>query len=63
MIYLSAQDNMTGVAKLQYSLNGKPLVDYKQPFRGLERGRNRLKIVTTDFVGNTKEIIEQFEVR
>ena len=45
------------------SLNGKPLVDYKQPFRGLERGRNRLKIVTTDFVGNTKEIIEQFEVR
>lgn len=63
MIYLSAQDNMTGVAKLQYSLNGKPLVDYKQPFRGLEKGRNRLKIVTTDFVGNTKEIIEQFEVR
>lgn len=63
LIYLSAQDNMTGVAKLQYSLNGKPLVEYKQPFKGLERGRNRLKIVTTDYVGNTKEIMEQFEVR
>lgn len=63
MIYLSAQDNMTGVAKLQYSLNGKPLQDYKQPFRGLEKGRNRLKIVVTDFVGNKKEYLEQFEVR
>ncbi len=62
-IYLSAQDNMTGVAKLQYSLNGKPLQDYKQPFRGLEKGRNRLKIVVTDFVGNKKEYLEQFEVR
>lgn len=62
-IYLSAQDNMTGVAKLQYSLNGKPLIEYKHPFRGLEKGRNRLKIITTDFVGNTREIIEQFEVR
>ncbi len=63
MVYLSARDNMTGVAKLQYSLNGKPLVDYKQPFKGLEKGRNRLKIVTVDFVGNRKEILEQFEVR
>ncbi len=62
-IYLSAQDNMTGVAKLQYSLNGKPLQDYKQPFRGLEKGRNRLKIVVTDFVGNKQEYLEQFEVR
>ena len=62
-VYLSAQDNMTGVARLQYSLNGKPLVDYKQPFRGLERGKNRLKIIVTDCVGNQREYLEVFEVR
>lgn len=54
-IYLSAQDVYTGVKRLSYSLNGEPTREYKQPFKGLQKGENRLRIVTEDLVGNRGE--------
>lgn len=62
-VYLTAQDNMTGIARLQYSLNGKPKTNYTKAFGNLEKGKNRLTIYAEDMVGNTKEFTISFEVR
>lgn len=62
-VFLVAQDNMTGIARLQYSLNGRPRVEYTKPFGDLERGRNRLIIYAEDLVGNQSETLITFEVR
>ncbi|PIE84089.1 MAG: hypothetical protein CSA07_03820 [Bacteroidia bacterium] len=62
-VFLSSQDNMTGVAKLEYSLNGRPYKPYQGAFGGLERGVNRLKIRATDHVGNAQEKLRKITVR
>lgn len=62
-VFLTGQDNMTGVSKLEYSLNGRPYRLYKGAFGGLERGTNRLKIRATDYVGNTHEKMRKISVR
>ena len=54
-VYLTAQDGLTGIRSLQYSLNGKPLTSYTKPFGGLERGKNRLLVRVEDLVGNVHE--------
>lgn len=62
-VFLMAQDNMTGVKRLEYSLNGKPRTAYTKPFGGLERGKNRLLVYVEDMVGNSAETMLTFEVR
>ena len=62
-IYLSAQDAMTGVRSLHYSLNGTPLKEYRGAISGLARGTNRLKVVAIDQVGNSSEQIWTIQVR
>lgn len=61
MVFLTAQDNMTGVKKLEFSINGKPMREYTKPFGELERGVNRLRVRATDMVGNTTEVQLQFD--
>lgn len=62
-VYLSAQDAMTGVRALYYSLNGTPLKEYRGAISGLARGSNRLKVVAEDQVGNRYEQIWTIQVR
>lgn len=62
-VYLTSQDDLTGVEKLEYALNGKALQPYRGAFGGLEAGTNRLKVRATDRVGNTYETVWQIECR
>lgn len=63
LIYLSAQDDLTGVGSLSYSLNGASMREYAGAFQGLQRGRNRLLIRTVDLVGNVRERVVFLEAR
>ncbi len=62
-IFLTGQDNLTGIARLEYSLNGKAFREYRGAFGGLERGRNRLAIRVVDMVGNIREKRLHVQVR
>lgn len=62
-IYLTSQDDLTGVELLEYSLNGKALQPYRGAFGGLEAGTNRLKVKATDRVGNSGETVWNIECR
>ena len=62
-IYLTSQDDLTGVERLEYSLNGKSLQLYRGAFGGLEVGTNRLKVKATDRVGNVSEMVWNIECR
>ena len=62
-VYLTAQDNMTGVRLLQCSLNGQPLMNYTKPLRGLVRGQNSLQLRAVDMVGNVREETHTFNAR
>lgn len=62
-IFLSSQDDLTGVESLEYSLNGKALQPYRGAFGGLEAGSNRLKVRAVDKVGNVYTTVWTIECR
>lgn len=62
-IYLSSQDDLTGIESLEYSLNGKALQPYRGAFGGLEAGTNRLTVKATDKVGNSSTTVWTIECR
>jgi len=54
MIYLSGSDRMTGTEKIYYSVNGSPEKLYTSPLSGFVKGKNVLKFMTVDKLGNEK---------
>lgn len=54
-VFLTGQDNLTGISTLEYSLNGQAYRMYRGAFGGLQGGKNRLSIRVVDKVGNRRE--------
>ncbi len=58
-LFISVQDELTGISKILYSINGKPYVVYKNYIEGFRKNRvNTINIKAYDKLGNqsTKEI-------
>ncbi len=51
-VFIVSQDNMTGVKTLYYTLNNQPAVMYKSYLSNLKVGKNVLRVVSTDYLGN-----------
>jgi len=58
ILFLSAQDKLTGISEIYYSLNGRPDVLYRKYIKGFEKNKiNTIKIKAYDKLNNltTKE--------
>lgn len=61
-IYLSSTDELTGAEDIRYSINGGPERVYSKPITGLKKGQTfKLKIMSSDKLGNEKEEVVEFK--
>ncbi len=56
---LNAQDNLSGVGRTEYSLDGNTFLPYEKPIRLDKRGTYTLRFRSSDKVGNVEETQKQ----
>jgi hypothetical protein len=63
-LFIAPTDNLTGIDKISYSINGQPMKEYQRFIDGFQtEQRYDVKIVVTDKLGNTSEKIVSFIVK
>ncbi len=51
-LFITAQDNLTGVTKILYSLNGEPKKTYTSCIKNFKKGKNNIEIEAFDLLNN-----------
>jgi hypothetical protein len=63
-IFMAPTDNLTGIDKITYSINGQPSKDYQRYIDGFQKEQKyEVKIIITDKLGNASEQTVRFHVK
>ncbi|MDR1673811.1 MAG: hypothetical protein LBS09_10200 [Bacteroidales bacterium] len=63
-LFIAPTDNLTGIDKITYAVNGQPAKDYQRYIDGFrENQENEVKITVTDKLGNMSEQTVRFHVK
>lgn len=62
-LFISVQDDMTGVTNITYSLNGSQKLLYKNYIKGFKKGENVVKVEAYDMLKNKSEYVIKFLIK